>query len=224
MRFEFKEPDDVDLYLKQKYNFGVLDFTESICFIYEAYKIKNIKNLTNLSKERIKDLKKAEEIIIRHLDNFDIKPTLIAIDSCIERTKNYIEFAKGLYSFLETNHKIKPTNLLILVWAFALKKNEQIKWSEIENLYCWFSNKFEWTDFERFFKAEADFPLRQTLKKKIKKYLNKKEYFKYYKLGKFIFDSCFRGNRRGGELPDPFDIEIELLKYSSFGVKIRNAE
>ncbi len=108
-----------------------------------------------------------------------------------------------------------------------MNKDNRIRWSEMENLYCWFLDKFEDTEFEKFFKEEESFPLRQTLKKKLKKYIVKKENFKYYKLALHIFNDCFKGDDRVRELPEPFNIEIELLRYLKhfgYGVHIGNEE
>ncbi len=108
-------PKDLDFYLKKKFNYGLLDFTESICFVYEAYKTKNFKSFLNSSKKLIRDLEKAKNTISKNMDNFDAKPTSIAIDARIERRKSYVEAAHSKFSFLETGDKIDPSNLLMLV-------------------------------------------------------------------------------------------------------------
>lgn len=222
-------PKDLDVYLKKAYSFGLLDFTESICFIYQDYKIKDIKSFLSSSQKRIQDLEKAKSTLGKNMDNFDDNPISGDIDALIERKKRYVEFAQTQYSFLKTGDKIDATYLLILAWALALKQKGHVSWIEIISLYSWFSIRFEGTVLEEIFKHSDDIPFPQDLKSKLGKYLNKKfhnqyKYFKYYKLALYIFKNCFWGDKRVRELPEPFNIEFELLRYSRFGVHIGDVD
>lgn len=108
--------------------------------------------------------------------------------------------------------RLKPLNLLLLIWSYAMKRGKKVDWINMENLLNWFSktlNEIEALEFIGMEENEAPFTeiLRLTR--------NKYKKSKYDIFAKVQFDLFFNIKKDEGKerYPKPLDDLDQFLKW-----------
>jgi len=109
---------------------------------------------------------------------------------------------------------IKPLNLLILIWSFALKRGKKIDWINMEKLLEWFFSHIKDIDKMDLFPIEKqDIPSAETLRLLNYKYKNT-SYGVYAKVV-FVFNFNIQVNEDKYKHPQPL-IELEQSLDTTF--------
>lgn len=200
---------DLDIFLKERgYNFGYKEIAlslarvDSICLSRTKISYLPIieKELQELKAIR---LKYKNHIQKKHLTDYNPLKILDEAFPNIKTNKN----SNGIYANLDkrieelenllllsplAKTKISPRNLIILVWAYALKINrESIDWNLVENLLNWFQEKNKNTNLNALFDSKKI--AKKTLQKMYYKHVtaDKKSKKEYENLVKLIYKKSF---------------------------------
>lgn len=200
---------DLNIFLKERgYNFGYKEIALSLAWVnLICLSRAKISYLPIIEKEfqelKAIRLKYKNHIQKKHLTDYDPLKILEKAFPNIKTKEN----SNGIYANLDkrieelenllllsslAKIKISPRNLIILVWAYALKTNrESIDWDLVENLLNWSQEKNKNTDLNALFDSKKI--AKKTLQKMYYKHVNanKKNKKEYENLVKLIYKKSF---------------------------------
>lgn len=220
---------ELDIYLKKKYGYGLWEFSYSLLRTYQIYtimaKIKDAKKIkdiiSNIEKtiqkrllvyldERFEMLdywrklkktyrEKNERLTALEREKIIIQQyNLDTLSKSIEQDKINVEAIMILKP--KKNIRLSPSNLVISIWAEAIKGYD--KWKEIQNLILWFCENHKYYDHIQYVLIEDEDALPVQYKSLKRMYYQNKD--KYSELVKILFKECFIENKEMKKaLPDP---------------------
>lgn len=182
--------------------FEILDnFLENINF----YKWNDFLNIVETKKWT------SENRIKFILDSYKLNEFISTIDDQIkiyEKQKTYSIYDKCMhFGFFPPN--IKPLNLLILTWSYALKRGGKRDWINLENLLEWFSIRIKDIDKLNLFEIEPqNIPDPATLRLTWHKY-KKSGYNVFANITFYAFFEIYRDEEKNNS-PQPL---FEMKKF-----------
>lgn len=241
--------EELDLFLKNRYGYGIWEFEFSLAHVYDLYNEKKEKKIFQFIERRVQQLENIERKIIELLDDFLIEINFYKLNNMLDLTRNakwtqqrrtdfiikhyklsqffsvidgQIKIYKNRKSLMEDEslplvpfqiHPIylKPLNLLVLIWSYAMKRGKKVDWVNMKNLLNWFSKKLDELDMLDFFGLEKhNAPSNETLRLSRNKYKKTKYDF----IAKLTFHIFFQKAKEEGKerFPKPLDELDELLK------------
>jgi len=196
--------------LKDKLLILIDNFLSNIDFYKNSIRIKSIKDMTGVSTWTTENRKTFIKNNYRFTDLF------IIIDRQI-RYYQALDFKFEIESSLwgvESLLRLKPTNFLILIWSYAMKRGTQVDWINMERLLNWYSNKVYEKALSEFynFDKECTYPpeiLRLTR--------NKYKDSIYDELAEYLFRNFFKGAKE--EIKNEYPKIVTNLKKIFIGEK-----
>lgn len=182
----------------------------------------NLNNKLNFTKTTKWIPQKRTNFII---ENYKLSQFFSVIDGQIKRYKNrrfILNEEPPIFPFPVHPIYLKPINLVLLTWSYAMKRGKKTDWINMENLLNWFSKKLDEVDILDFFGLEkCNAPSSETLRLTRNKY----RYTKYNLLAIFVFSLFFKKKRVKDEgkekFPNPLNELDEFLKGSYKSIKGR---
>ena len=195
----------------------IIELLDDFLIEINFYDLNNKLNFTKTTKWTPQ--KRANFII----KNYKLSQFSSVIDGQIKKYKDrrsLLNEEPPLVPFTVHPIYLKPINLVVLIWSYAMKKGKKTDWINMENLFNWFSKNLDEVNILDFFGLEkCNAPSSETLRLTRNKY----KYTKYNILAIFIFRLFFKEKRVKDEgkekFPKPLIETEEFLKGSYKGIK-----
>lgn len=203
--------------LKEKILALLDDFMSKINFYKKCTRFKIITDITGVSKWSTQERKK---FIIK---NYKLDQLFTIIDRQInfyQAIDFKLEMEGVLWGIESLSQlKLKPINFLVLVWNFAMKKENKVDWINMEKLLIWFSENVDEKALPDFLNSDN---LRTYSPEILRSTRNKYNNSRYEKLAHYLYQNFFKNAQ--DDFKKKYPIIVANLKKLYLGGNEINVE